>query len=83
MCMDFIAATGVADNEIQSTMSSPFGESIAPLPAPATSIEIPYCAASAGPHVIEVSGAVNGPYSVAIAICTRKALPQALPKAGK
>ncbi len=82
-CMDFIAATGVADNEIKSAMSSPFGESIAPLPAPATSIEIPYCAAGAGPHVIEVSSAVNGPYSVAIAICTRKALPKVLPHAGK
>ena len=82
-CFDVIAATGVPDNELKVTLSSPFGEPIVPLAPPATDIEVPYCAASSGPHVTEISGAVNGPFSVAIAICTRKALPQTLPKAAK
>lgn len=82
-CLDLIAATGVPDNQIKIAMSSPFGETIAPLPAPATSLEVPYCASNAGPHVIEVEGAVNGPYSVAIAICARQTLPKIMPKAGK
>jgi hypothetical protein len=33
--------------------------------------------------VIELSPAVDGPYSMAIAICNRGALPKVLPKAAK
>ncbi len=82
-CFDVVGATGVADNELTVTMSTPFGESVAPMPAPATGFEVAYCAASAGPHVVEVGPAVNGPFSVAIAECSRNALPKVLPKAGK
>ncbi len=83
MCFDVLAATGVADNLIQAKISTPFGETIAPLPAPATNLEIPYCAAAAGPHTVELSPAIDGPFSVAIAICNRNALPKVLPKAAK
>lgn len=82
-CLNLVAATGVPDNEIKIAMSSPFGETIAPLPAAATFLEVPYCASSAGPHVIEMEAAVDGPYSVAIAICARQALPKVMPKTGK
>jgi hypothetical protein len=82
-CFDVIAATGVSDNDLTVTMSTPFGESVAPMPAPTTSFETAYCAANAGPHVVDVVPAVNGPFSVAIAVCNRNALPKVLPKAGK
>jgi hypothetical protein len=82
-CFDVIAATGVSDNDLTVTMSTPFGESVAPMPAPATSFEVAYCAASAGPHVVDVGPAVNGPFAAAIAVCNRSALPKLLPKAGK
>jgi hypothetical protein len=83
MCFDLLAATGVTDNLIQAKISTPFGENIAPLPSPATNLEIPYCAATAGPHTVELSPAVDGPFSIAIAICNRSALPRVLPKATK
>jgi hypothetical protein len=83
MCFDVLAATGVPDNLIQAKISTPFGESVAPLPAPAINLEIPYCAAAAGPHVVELSPAIDGPFSIAIAICNRSALPRVLPKAAK
>ena len=83
LCMDLIAATGVPDNELKAAFSSPFGEAIAPMPAAATSLEVGYCAVSAGPHVIELTSALEAPFSAAIAICTRKALPKDLPKASK
>ncbi|HWZ89039.1 MAG TPA: hypothetical protein VNW92_09315 [Polyangiaceae bacterium] len=82
-CFDVLAATGVPDNLIQAKVTTPFGEDIAPLPAPTTDLEIPYCAAVAGPHVVELSPAIDGPFSIAIAICNRSALPKVLPKASK
>jgi hypothetical protein len=83
ICYDVIAATGVSDNDLTVTMSTPFGESVTPMPAPTTSFEVAYCAANAGPHVVNVDPAVNGPFSVAIAVCNRSALPKVLPTAGK
>ncbi len=83
MCFDVLAASGVPDNLIQAKVTTPFGEAIGPLPAAATSLEIPYCATAAGPHVVELSPAIDGPFSIAIAICNRTALPKVLPKAGK
>jgi hypothetical protein len=82
-CFDVLAATGVPGNSIQAKVTTPFGENVAPLPAPTTDLEIPYCAAVAGPHVVELSPAIDGPFSIAIAICNRNALPKVLPKAGK
>jgi hypothetical protein len=82
-CFDVVSATGVSDNELTVSMSTPFGESVNPMPVPATDLEVAYCAASAGPQVVEVWPAVNGPFSVAIAVCNRNALPKVLPKAGK
>jgi hypothetical protein len=82
-CFDVLAATGLPDNLIQSKVTTPFGENIAPLPEPGTDLEIPYCAKTAGPHVIELSPSIDGPFSIAVAICARGALPKVLPKAGK
>jgi hypothetical protein len=82
-CFDVIASSGVPDNELKLTLSTPFGESVTPMPAPATDLEVAYCAANAGPHVVETTAAVNAPYSVAIAICNRNVLPKVLPKAGE
>lgn len=83
MCFYVLAATGVADNLIQAKVSTPFGESVGPLPGAATDLEIPYCATATGPHIIELSPAVDGPFSIAVAICNRSALPKVLPKARK
>jgi hypothetical protein len=82
-CFDVLAATGIADNPISAKLTTPFGEDVGPLPAPATYLEIPYCAAAAGPHVVELSSALDAPFSIAIAICNRNALPKVLPKASK
>ena len=83
VCFDVLTATGVPDNAIQAKVSTPFGENVTPLPAPGTDLEIPYCATAAGPHVVELSPAIDGPFSIAIAICNRNALPKILPKASK
>lgn len=82
-CFDVLAATGLPDNLIQAKVSTPFGESVGPLPPPGTDLEIPYCATAAGPHVVELSPAIDGPFSIAVAICRRSALPKVLPKASK
>ncbi len=82
-CFDLFAATGVPDNELTLTLSTPFGESVAPMPAAANELDLGYCAASSGPHIMELSAAVDGPFSAAIAICNRAVLPKTLPKAGK
>ncbi|MEO7037966.1 MAG: hypothetical protein ABI548_28625 [Polyangiaceae bacterium] len=82
-CFDLFAATGVPDNELKLTLSTPFGETVAPIPPTANELELPYCAASAGPHIMELSAALDGPFSAAIAICTRSVLPKTLPKAAK
>jgi len=82
-CFDVLAATGIADNPISAKLTTPFGEAVGPLPAPATYLEIPYCATAAGPHVVELSSALDAPFSIAIAICNRNALPKILPKASK
>jgi hypothetical protein len=81
-CFDVLAATGLPDNLIQAKITTPFGENVAPLPEPRTDLEIPYCAKTAGPHVVELSPAIDGPFSIAVAICARSALPKVLPKAG-
>lgn len=81
MCFDLLAASGVPDNLIQAKLTTPFGEDVGPLPAATTNLEIPYCATAAGPHVVELTPAVDGPFSIAIAICNRNALPKLLPKA--
>jgi hypothetical protein len=83
MCFDVLAASGVPDNLIQAKVTTPFGEDVGPLPAAATNLEIPYCATAAGPYVVELSPSIDGPFSIAIAICNRSALPKVLPKAGK
>ncbi len=83
MCLDVLAATGLPDNLIQAKVTTPFGENVGPLPPAGTDLEIPYCATAAGPHVIELSPAIDGPFSIAVAICSRGALPKVLPKAGK
>ncbi len=82
-CFDVLAATGVSDNAISVTLTTPFGEQVAPMPAPSTDVEVPYCATASGPHIVELTPAVDGPFSMAIAICNRAALPKVLPKASK
>ncbi|HEY4106660.1 MAG TPA: hypothetical protein VGM44_22320, partial [Polyangiaceae bacterium] len=82
-CFDVIAITGVADNLIRAKLSTPFGETVAPLPAPAANLEFAYCAVATGPHVVELTPAVDGPFSMAVVICNRGALPKVLPKASK
>src|SRR5450432_468595 len=63
MCFDVLAASGVPDNLIRAKVTTPFGEDVGPLPAAATSLEIPYCATAAGPHVVELSPSIDGPFS--------------------
>jgi len=82
-CFDVLAATGVSDNALSAKLTTPFGESVEPMPAPSTQLEVPYCATTSGPHVVELTPAVDGPFSMAIAICNRAALPKSLPKATK
>lgn len=82
-CFDVLAATGVPDNAISVTVTTPFGEQVAPMPAPSLDLEVPYCATASGLHVVELTPGVDGPFSMAIAICNRAALPKVLPKANK
>lgn len=82
-CLEVLAATGVEDNAITAKLSTPFGEAVAPLPAPGLDLQIAYCAATSGEHVTELSSAVDGPFTIGIAICNRAALPRVLPKASK
>ncbi|HEY4157105.1 MAG TPA: hypothetical protein VGM29_03375, partial [Polyangiaceae bacterium] len=82
-CMQVIAASGITDNDITVELSTPFGESIKPMPTAGTDIDVGYCATSTGPHVTELSAALGAPYSIAVAICNRGALPKNLPKAAK
>ena len=82
-CFDVVAATGVPDNAIGVSVTTPFGEQVTPMPAPSLDLEVPYCATASGPHVVELTPAVDGPFSMAIAICNRAALPKVLPKAAK
>ncbi len=76
-CVQLVAATGMADNELTVSLSTPVGR---PIAAPAgQEVVLSYCVDTGGPHAGRITPALDGPFTSAAVICPRAAMPAGTP----
>jgi len=75
-CVQLVAATGMPDNDLTVSLSTPLGRPV-PAPPPGREVILSYCAEPGGDHTGRITPAVGGPFTSAALVCPRRAMPAA------